>query len=48
MDIELRDRYAPIVQRYQLDVQHMEEHGSVIKIYTNQGPYALKNYHLID
>ncbi|WP_018781679.1 spore coat protein YsxE [Bacillus sp. 95MFCvi2.1] len=42
MDIELRDRYAPIVQRYQLDAHHMEEHGSVIKIYTNQGPYALK------
>ncbi|MFJ8529799.1 spore coat protein YsxE [Bacillus sp. NPDC094106] len=42
MDIELRNRYEPIVKRYQLDTQHMEEHGNVMKIYTNQGPYALK------
>lgn len=42
MDMELRERYAPIVQRYQLTVEHMEEHGNIIKIYTNQGPYALK------
>ena len=42
MDIELRNRYEPIVRQYRLDTQHMEEHGSVMKIYTNQGPYALK------
>ncbi|MDM5156652.1 spore coat protein YsxE [Bacillus sp. DX1.1] len=42
MDMELRDRYSPILQRYQLAPEHMEEHGNVIKIYTNQGPYALK------
>ncbi len=42
MDMELRNRYEPIVRQYRLDTQHMEEHGSVTKIYTNQGPYALK------
>ncbi|AWC29998.1 spore coat protein YsxE [Bacillus cytotoxicus] len=42
MDIELRNRYEPIVRRYQLNVEHIEEYGNVMKIYTNQGPYALK------
>ncbi len=42
MDIELRNHYEPIVRQYRLDTQHMEEHGNVMKIYTNQGPYALK------
>ena len=40
MDIELRNHYEPIVRQYRLDTQHMEEHGNVMKIYTNQG--ALK------
>ncbi|MEI4829468.1 spore coat protein YsxE [Bacillus sp. FJAT-53711] len=42
MDMELRDRYASILQLYQLAPEHIEEYGNVIKIYTSQGPYALK------
>ena len=40
MDIELRNHYEPIVRQYRLDTE--KEHGNVMKIYTNQGPYALK------
>ncbi|MCP8967330.1 spore coat protein YsxE [Ectobacillus ponti] len=42
MEPELRDRYSPLLQRYELRPEHLEEYGSVIKIYTSQGPYALK------
>lgn len=40
--MDLRERYAPILQSYQLNAEHIEEHGNVIKVYTGQGPYALK------
>ena len=43
MDMELRNRYEPIVRQYRLDTQHMEEHGSVTKIYTNQTICAQEN-----
>ncbi|WP_028402953.1 spore coat protein YsxE [Ectobacillus panaciterrae] len=42
MESEVRDRYAPILQSYRLKPEHLEEYGNVMKVYTNQGPYALK------
>ncbi|WP_416827513.1 spore coat protein YsxE [Ectobacillus polymachus] len=42
MDREVRDRYIPILKMYRLHVEHLEEYGNVVKVYTNQGPYALK------
>ena len=43
MDIELRNHYEPIVRQYRLDTQHMEEHGNVMKIYTNQSICTQEN-----
>lgn len=42
MDREVRDRYIPILKMYRLHAEHLEEYGNVVKVYTNQGPYALK------
>lgn len=47
MDRELRERYTPILHSYQLQVEHIEEYGNVVKVHTSQGPYALKKLPLM-
>lgn len=42
MESEARDRYTPLLQLYRLNPEHAEEYGNVVKVYTSQGPYALK------
>ncbi|GAA3321068.1 spore coat protein YsxE [Ectobacillus funiculus] len=42
METAVREQYEPLLQMYRLNPEHLEEHGSVLKVYTNQGPYALK------
>lgn len=42
METAVREKYEPLLQMYRLNAEHLEEHGSVLKVYTNQGPYALK------
>jgi spore coat protein YsxE len=42
MDTAVRERYNGILQMYRLKPDYFEDHGNVIKVYTNQGAYALK------
>ncbi|MFX3624039.1 MAG: spore coat protein YsxE [Ectobacillus sp.] len=42
METAIRDRYVSVLRSYQLQPEHLEEYGSVVKVYTSQGAYALK------
>ncbi|UOY94166.1 spore coat protein YsxE [Ectobacillus sp. JY-23] len=42
MERTVRERYEPLLQSYRLHAEHIEEYGSVVKVHTNQGAYALK------
>lgn len=42
MDMNLLQKYIPILQFYDLEPKYIEEFGKVIKVYTDNGVFALK------